>query len=105
MRRGGVEVTIERKGRVAHYSIANSGQLELPFDDAAKAKTSAIIGKDVINDVIDAPVPPKQDAMRLIEQPNQNLSFESLLSQLDEDEATVLSDDQIAFKAAREMIK
>ena len=48
MRRQGVDVQIERKGRVAHYTIGKpSGQLELPFDDAAEARNSTIIGEDV----------------------------------------------------------
>ena len=47
----------------------------------------------------------KQDAMRLVEEPNQNLSFESLLATLDDDEATVTSDDQVAFEKAQAMLK
>ena len=44
MRRQGVDIQIERKGRVAHYTIGKpSGQLELPFDDAAEARNSAIL--------------------------------------------------------------
>jgi len=106
MKRRDIDVQIERKGRVAHYTIVPaSGQLELPFTPAAEARNSAIIGNDVSDEVIEAPVPPKQDAMRLVEEPNQNLSFESLLATLDEDEATVTSDDQVAFAEASEMLK
>lgn len=105
-KRQGIDIQVERKGRVAHYTIASaSGQLELPFDNAAEARNSAIIGDDVTNEVIEAPVPPKQDAMRLVEEPNQNLDFESLLATLDDDAATVLSDDQVAFNEARAMLK
>jgi len=102
--RQGVDINIERKGRVAHYTIVPaSGQLELPFDDAAEARNSAIIG-DLVTDV-EAPVPSEKDAMRLVEEPNQNLSFEDLLSTLDDEEATVTSDDQVAFEKAQEMLK
>ena len=109
MRRGGVELQIERKGRVAHYTIAaGTGHFELPFTPAAEARNAAIIGNDDGIDVIEVleqRKAKKQDAKRLEEAANQNLSFESLLSQLDDDEATVTSDDQVAFKAAREMLK
>lgn len=109
MRRGGVELQMERKGRVAHYTIAaGTGQFELPFTPAAEARNAAIIGNDDGIDVIEVleqRKAKKQDAKRLEEAANQNLSFESLLSQLDDDEATVTSDDQVAFKAAREMLK
>ena len=105
-KRQGVDIQIERKGRVAHYTIAPaSGQLELPFDEAAEARNAAITGEDVSNEVIEAPVPPKEDAMRLIEEPNQSLDFESLLATLDDDNALITSDDQTAFEAAKEMLK
>ena len=44
MGRQGVNVNIERKGRIAHYTIVPaSGQLELPFDEAAEARNAAIL--------------------------------------------------------------
>ena len=50
MRRQGVDIQIERKGRVAHYTIGKpSGQLELPFDGAAEARNAAIIGLSLIH--------------------------------------------------------
>ena len=106
-KRQGVEINIERKGRVAHYTIVPaSGQLELPFDDAAMKRNSAITGDDAANVETEvAPVPPKEDAMRLVEEPNQSLNFEDLLATLDEDAALITSDDQTAFEAAKEMLK
>ena len=86
MRRQGVDIQIERKGRVAHYTVGTpSGQLELPFDEAAEARNSAIIGNDVTDEVLEAPVPAKNDAMRLVEEPNQNLDFDALLATLDDE--------------------
>lgn len=103
-KRQGVDIQIERKGRIAHYTVVPaSGQLELPFDEKAEARNSAIIG-DLVTDV-EVPVPSEKDAMRLVEEPNQNLSFEDLLSTLDDDAATVISDDQVAFEKAQEMLK
>ena len=106
-KRQGVDIQIERKGRVAHYTIApSSGQLELPFTEAAKKRNSAITGDDAANVETEvAPVPPKEDAMRLVEEPNQSLNFEDLLATLDEDAALITSDDQTAFEAAKEMLK
>ena len=103
-KRQGVEINIERKGRVAHYTIVPaSGQLELPFDEAAEKRNSAIVG-DVNNreEVIETPV---VDPKRATEVPNQSLDFEALLATLDEDAATVTSDDQVAFEKAQEMLK
>ena len=82
MGRQGVNVNIERKGRVAHYTIVPaSGQLELPFDDAAEARNAAIIGDDA-NEVI---VKPTIDPKRATEEANQSLDFEALLATLDEE--------------------
>ena len=82
MRRQGVDIQIERKGRVAHYTIGTpSGQLELPFDEAAEARNSTIIGDDT-NEVIESV---KVDPKRATEEPNQNLDFDSLLATLDEE--------------------
>ena len=83
MRRQGVDIQIERKGRVAHYTVGQpSGQLELPFDDAAEARNSAIIGEDVTDVVIEQPV---VDPIRATEEANQSLDFEALLATLDEE--------------------
>ena len=81
MRRQNVDIQIERKGRVAHYTIGQpSGQLELPFDAAAEARNSAIIGDDVTDVVIDKPA---VDPKRATEEANQSLDFEALLATLD----------------------
>ena len=83
MRRQNVDVQIERKGRVAHYTIGQaSGQLELPFTPAAEARNSAIIGEDVSDVVIDKPA---VDPMRATEAPDQSLDFEALLATLDDE--------------------
>ena len=83
MRRQNVDIQIERKGRVAHYTIGKpDGQLELPFDDAAEARNSAIIGIDASDEVIDAPT---VDPKRAEEASNQMMDFESLLATLDDE--------------------
>ena len=83
MRRQGVDIQIERKGRIAHYTIGKpSGQLELPFDAAAKARNATIIGDDAADVVIDKPA---IDPMRATEDPNQMMDFEALLATLDEE--------------------
>ena len=83
MRRQGVDIQIERKGRVAHYTIGKpSGQLELPFDEAAEARNSAIIGDNAENVVIESV---KVDPKRATEEANQSLDFEALLATLDEE--------------------
>ena len=100
--RQGVEIQIERTGRVAAYTIvAGGGQLELPFDDAAKARNAAITGDDA-DVVIERPA---VDPKRAEEEANQMLSFESLLATLDADEATITSDDQVALDEAQKMLK
>ena len=105
IRRDGTDIQVVGQGKTATYTIGQaSGQLELPFDDAAEARNAAIIGDDA-NETVEAPVPPKQDAMRLVEEPNQSLSFEALLATLDDEAATVTSDDQEAFEAAQKMLK
>ena len=79
MRRQGVDIQIERKGRVAHYTIGKpSGQLELPFDDAAEARNATITGETVVDKLA---VDPK----RATEEANQSLDFEALLATLDEE--------------------
>ena len=81
-KRQGVDIQIERKGRVAHYTIGQpSGQLELPFDDAAEARNAAIIGDDA-NEVIESV---KVDPKRATEEANQSLDFAALLATLDDD--------------------
>ena len=104
IRRDGTDIQVVGQGKTATYTIGTpSGQLELPFDDAAVQRNSAIIGTDLEADVPVAT--PKVDPKRAEEAPNQQLSFESLLAQLDEEEATITSDDQEAFEAAQKMIK
>ena len=107
MRRQGVDVQIERKGRVAHYTVNNSRQLELPFTAVAESRNAAIVGAtEEVEELASAtPIEVKVDVRRATEPQNISLGFEDLLAQLDEDEATITSDDQVAFKAAREMLK
>ena len=104
-KRQGVEINIERKGRIAHYTIVPpSGQLELPFDEAAEKRNSAITGDNAIN--VDVEIEePVVDVKRVDEPENVSLNFEDLLATLDEDAALITSDDQTAFEAAREMLK
>ena len=83
MRRQGVDIQIERKGRIAHYTIGQpSGQLELPFTPAAEARNSTIIG-DVGNEVVEDTIP--VEFSRANEDENQMLDFESLLATLDDE--------------------
>ena len=81
MRRQNVDIQIERKGRVAHYTVGQpSGQLELPFTPAAEARNSAIIGEVEVE-----LLPSNMSAMRLLEAPDQSLDFEALLATLDDE--------------------
>ena len=83
MRRQGVDIQIERKGRIAHYTIGKpSGQLELPFDEAAEARNATITGEDAESVVIEKPA---VDPKRATEAPDQSLDFESLLATLDDE--------------------
>ena len=83
MRRQGVDVQIERKGRVAHYTIVPaSGQLELPFTPAAEARNKAITG-NVDNEVLEGPTP--IEFSRANEEDNVMMDFDSLLATLDEE--------------------
>ena len=83
MKRDGLIVNIERKGRVAHYTIGQpSGQLELPFTPAAEARNATIIG-DVDNEVLEGATP--IEFSRDNEEDNQMLDFDSLLATLDEE--------------------
>ena len=103
IRRDGTDITVVGQGKTATYTIGQpDGQLVLPFDEAAEAHNATIIGNESAEVVEDTP---KVDPKRAEEAPNQQLSFESLLAQLDEDEATITSDDQAAFEAAQKMIK
>ena len=105
IRRDGTDIRVDGQGKTATYTIGQpSGQLELPFTAEAEARNAALVD-DASDEVVLAPVPSKEDAMRLVEEPNQSLDFESLLATLDDDAATITSDDQVAFKAAQEMIK
>ena len=105
IRRDGTDIRVDGQGKTATYTIgAQSGQLELPFTPAAEARNAALVA-DAAEEEVLAPVPSEKGAMRLVEEPNQSLDFESLLAQLDDEEATITSDDQVAFKAAQEMIK
>jgi len=105
MRRGGVDIKIERQGRVAHYTVMGSTQLELPFTPVAEARNCAIMDMPAADEDLTPATPIIPDTRRQEEPQDVMLGFEDLLAQLDEDEATVLSDDQVAFKAAREMLK
>ena len=103
IRRDGTDITVVGQGKTATYTIGQpDGQLVLPFDEAAEAHNATIIGNESA-EVVE--VTPKVDPKRAEEAPNQQLSFESLLAQLDEDEATITSDDQAAFEAAQKIIK
>ena len=103
IRRDGTDITVVGQGKTATYTIGQpDGQLVLPFDEAAEAHNAAIIGDESAEVVEDTP---KVDPKRAEEAPNQQLSFESLLAQLDEEEATITSDDQAAFEAAQKIIK
>ena len=103
-KRQGVDIQIERKGRVAHYTIVPaSGQLEIPFDEAAEKRNSAITGDLVTDEVVIEK--PAVDAKRAEEPENVSLNFEDLLATLDEDAATITSDDQVAFENAKNMLK
>jgi hypothetical protein len=102
IKRDGVDLQIVGMGKTATYTIGTpSGQLELPFDDAAVARNAAITGDDT-DVVIERPA---VDPKRAEEAENQMLDFESLLATLDEEEATITSDDQAAFDEAQKMLK
>ena len=105
MRRGGVDIKIERQGRIASYTVMGTTQLELPFTAVSEARNAAIIGMSVDDEDLAPATPIIPDTRRQEEPQDVMLGFEDLLAQLDEDEATVTSDDQVAFKAAREMLK
>lgn len=102
IKRDGVDLQIVGMGKTATYTIGTpGGQLELPFDNAAIARNAAILGDDT-DVVIERPA---VDPKRAEEAENQMLDFESLLATLDEDEATITSDDQVALDEAQKMLK
>ena len=80
IRRDGNDIKIERVGRVAQYRIADATQLEIPFDLKAEARNSAITRNDVGDEVLEGPT---SVDFRRDEEANVNLSFEDLLSTLD----------------------
>ena len=82
IRRDGVDITVERKGRVAHYTIADATQLELPFDLKAEARNSFKIGPVQEEEQLASatPIPPAAFL-----QENTTMDFESLLAELDEE--------------------
>lgn len=108
-KRQGVDIQIERKGRVAHYTINTAKQLELPFTEAAAARNEAIVYADGSSGAAEAnaeaAIEAKFDARRAEEPENVSMNFEDLLATLDNDNALITSDDQIAFENAREMLK
>ena len=84
IRRDGDDIRIARIGRVATYSIgAPDGQLEIPFTGAEALRNFAITRKDEGDEVLEAPTPIAFS--RNTEDADQSLSFEALLSTLDED--------------------
>ena len=80
IRRDGSVVGIERIGRVAHYTIAAAVQLEIPFDLQTEARNSLVIGNNFDNEELEAA---SSVNFRANEEANVNLSFEDLLSTLD----------------------
>jgi hypothetical protein len=96
-KRDGVDIQCEGQGKTAVYFIPSESheygeQLSLPFD----------VEGDDTEMVIERPV---VDPKRAEEAENQMLSFESLLATLDEEEATITSDDQVALDEAQKMLK
>lgn len=84
MRRDGVDISIERKGRIAHYTIAEATQLELPFDLKAEARNSFKIGT-VEEEELAAATPIPAAFTRADEESNVMMDFDSLLATLDEE--------------------
>jgi len=80
MRRDGTDIKIERTNRVAAYTIPDATQLEIPFTLTAEARNSAIIGP-IVDEVLEGAIPAA--FARANEEENVNLSFEDLLSTLD----------------------
>jgi hypothetical protein len=103
MRRGGVDIRIERQGGSACYTILGGEAKELPF--SKPVPRSPVESVKVIEEELAPASLIVVDTKRSDEPQDVMMNFDDLLSQLDDDEATITSDDQIAFKAAREMIK
>ncbi len=103
MRRGGVDIRIHRDGGSACYTILGTTVTELPF--SKPVPRSPVKSVKVVEEELAPASLIVIDTKRMDEPQDVMLNFDDLLAQLDEDEATVTSDDQIAFKAAREMIK
>jgi len=90
IRRDGEDIRIERTKNVASYTIGSaSGQLEIPFDTAAASRNSAITDNNVSDEVLDEATPIAAFEMdagnRATEDKNVDLSFEDLLSTLDDE--------------------
>ena len=91
IRRDGVEIGIERVGRVAHYTIAEGVQLELPFDLKAEARNSFKIGPVDTEEL--APASPiAAQLLAADDEGNALLDFESLLAELDEEAVAPLAE-------------
>ena len=85
IKRDGLDITVERKGRVAHYTIgAPDGQLELPFTAAAQLRNAATLGL-FEEEELEAPTPIAAAFTRANEEDNVTMDFESLLAELDEE--------------------
>ena len=82
IRRDGNDIKVERTGRIAAYTIAAATQLEIPFDLKAEARNSLVIG-NVDNEDLTSATPVV--FTRADEEDNVNLSFEDLLSTLDDE--------------------
>jgi len=82
IRRDGTDISIERIGRVAHYSLSAGTQLEIPFDLKTEARNSLVIGNNFDNEELEAA---SSVNFRADEDANVNLSFEDLLSTLDDE--------------------
>ena len=82
IKRDGVELSVARVGRVAHYTIADATQLELPFDLKAEARNSFKVGPVQDEEELAAatPIPPAAFL-----QENTTMDFESLLAELDDE--------------------
>ena len=82
IRRDGTDINIERIGRVAHYTLSAGTQLEIPFDLKTEARNSLVIGNNFDNEELEAA---SSLNFRADEEANVNLSFEDLLSTLDDE--------------------
>jgi len=90
IRRDGEDIQITRVGRVAAYTIgAPSSQLEIPFTPAATDRNNALVACDVDNEVLEPASPLAAFSVdmgnRALEPKNVDMSFEDLLSTLDDE--------------------